>query len=114
VRLNYFKIKAGEQADWLRMERAGWKQLAEAFAKETPGRAWGLYTLGMPGGASLPYNALTADIVPNWEGLFGGNPRDTWMKVHPETDYAGYMNRVGQMAERPYVDTLRLIEVIQK
>jgi hypothetical protein len=115
VRLNYFKTKAGDGPEWLRMERSGWKQLAEAFAKDTPGRAWGLYTLAMPGGSSLPYNALTADIVPNWEGLFGGiNPRQTWMKVHPESDYAGYMNRVGQLADRPMVDTLRLIEVIQK
>lgn len=115
VRLNYFKTNPGAQAEWLRMERSGWKQMAEVWAKETAGRAWRLHTMAMPGGTNLPYNALTVDGFPNWDDLFtGGNPRNTWVKVHPDSDYSGYMNQVGRLAERPMVSTMRLIELIRK
>lgn len=115
ARLNYFKVKAGAQAEWVREERSGWKQLAEAWAKDTPGRAWILHTLAMPGGSSQAYNALTVDVYPNWASMFGGgNPRATWVKVHPESDYSAYMDRVGQMSERPMVATMRLLEIIRK
>lgn len=115
VRLNYFKTNSGAQAEWLRMERSGWKQMAEVWAKDTPGRAWILHTLAMPGGTSMPYNALTVDAFSNWDSLFtGGNPRNTWTKVHPDSDYSAYMTRIGQLAERPMVATMRLLEVIRK
>ena len=97
------------------MERSGWKQLAEAWAKETPGRAWLIHTLGMPGGSKTQYDALTVDGFPNWDALFtAGNPRNTWVKVHPDSDYAGYMTQVGRLAERPMVHTMYLLEVIRK
>ena len=115
VRLNYFKTNSGAQAEWLRMERSGWKQMAETWAKDTAGRAWILHTLAMPGGTNMPYNALTVDGFPNWDSLFTGvNPRNTWGKVHPDSDYSAYMTRVGQLAERPMVATMRLLEVIRK
>lgn len=115
ARLNYFKVKPGSAGEWVRAERGGWKQMAEVWAKDTPGRAWILHTLGMPGGTSLPYNAMTVDGFPDWASMFGGgNPRATWLKVHPDTDYSAYMDRVGEMAERPMVATMRLLEVIRK
>ncbi|MBS1829766.1 MAG: hypothetical protein JST93_30990 [Acidobacteria bacterium] len=115
VRLNYFKINSNSQTEWLRMESSGWKQMAEVWAKESPGRAWVLQTLIMPGGATMPYNGLTVDGYPNWDALFATtNPRNTWGKVHPDSDYSAYMTRVGQLAERPLVSTMRLIEVIRK
>ncbi|MFN7936413.1 MAG: hypothetical protein U0R19_24000 [Bryobacteraceae bacterium] len=113
VRLNYFKVNS--QAEWLRMETTGWKQMAEVWAKETPGRAWIVHTLTMPGGSKMPYNGLTVDGFPNWDSMFATtNTRDTWGKVHPESDYSAYMTRVGQLAERPIVTTMRLLEVIRK
>ena len=69
----------------------------------------------MPRGAALPYNAMTVDMLPNWAALgAGGQQRATWNKVHPETDYSAYMDKVGNMASRVRVDTMRLIEVIRK
>lgn len=115
VRINYYKTKPGMAAEWTRAEQGGWKQLAQAFAKDKPGTGWGLYTLAMPGGAELPYNAMTVDMFPNWAALGGGGQqRATWNKVHPETDYSAYMDRVGNMAVRHRVDTMRLIEVLRK
>lgn len=115
VRINYFKTKPGMAAEWMRAEQNGWKQMAEVFAKEKPGTGWGLYTLSMPGGAEMPYNAMTVDMLPDWAALGApGRQRATWNKVHPETDYSAYMDRVGGMASRVRVDTMRLIEVIRK
>lgn len=115
VRINYYKTKPGMAAEWTRAEQTGWKQLAEAFAKDKPGTGWGVYTLAMPGGAEMPYNAMTVDMLPNWAALGApGRQRATWNKIHPETDYSAYMDRVGNMASRVRVDTMRLIEVIRK
>ena len=115
ARINFFKVKTGMTADWLRMERAGWKQLAEENAKQNPGEGWRLSTLAMPGGTSLAYNAMTIDIFPSWEALGKGTPvRAIWNKVHPNMDLTTYMDRVGALAERPRTDVVKLIEVFQK
>ncbi len=115
ARINYFKVKAGMTGDWLRMERAGWKQLAEENAKQNPGTGWRLATLTMPGGASLVYNAMTIDIFPSWEALGKGTPaRAIWNKVQPNQDFSAYLDRVNAMTERPRTDVVKLIEVFQK
>ena len=115
ARINFFKVKAGMGGDWLRAERAGWKQLAEENAKQNPGEGWRLSTLAMPGGTSLAYNAMTIDIFPSWEALGKGTPvRAIWNKVHPNMDFTTYMDRVGALAERPRTDVVKLIEVFQK
>lgn len=115
VRLNYFKVKAGSLNEWTRAERNGWKQMAELWAKEKPGTAWFLNTVGMPGGTGQMYNAVTVDGYPDWASQFvNRNQRATWMKVHPDSDYSAYMDRIGAMAERPLVATMRLLEVIRK
>lgn len=115
VRLNYFKVKPGSLQEWTRAERNGWKQMAEVWAKEKAGTAWFLHTVGMPGGAGQAYNAVTVDGYPDWASLFvSRNQRATWMKVHPDSDYSAYMDRIGAMAERPMVATMRLLEIIRK
>jgi hypothetical protein len=113
ARLNYFKTKPGANlGEWLRMESTGWKPLAEAMAKDS-GTAWFVFGLAMPGGTSLPYNGLTVDAFPSWDALGKGvPPRATWNKVHPEMDYAAYTNQLGNLVERPRVDTVRLVEVM--
>ncbi len=115
ARINYFKVKPGMGLNWLRMERTGWKLLAEENAKQNPGTGWRLATLAMPGGASLAYNAMTIDIFPSWEALGKGTPtRAIWNKVQPNQDYSAYLDRVNAMAERPRTDVVKLIEVFQK
>jgi hypothetical protein len=95
------------------MESTGWKPVAESFSKEL-GTAWVVFTLAMPGGTGLPYNGLTVDIFPSWEALGKGVPaRATWNKVHPEMDFAAYGTQMANIAERPRIDTVRLVEVIQ-
>jgi hypothetical protein len=115
VRLNYYKIKPNMQADWLHLETTGWKQLVESLAKDTPGAFWSVYTLVMPGGASLPYNAMTVDGFPSWEALGKGIPaRATWNKVHPEMDFAQYADKISDAADRPRIDVMKIVDVVTK
>ena len=114
ARMNYDKIHPGMGAEWATLESTGWKQLAEAASKEY-GTAWRLASLAMPGGASLPYNAMTIDIFPSWAALGKGIPtRALWNKVHPETDISARLNRLSEIRDRPRVDTVKLVEVITK
>jgi hypothetical protein len=114
ARINYDKVHPGMGAEWAALESTGWKQLAEAASKEY-GTAWRVASLAMPGGASLPYNAMTIDIFPSWDALGKGIPaRTLWNKVHPNTDMTAHLTRLSTIRDRPRVDTVRLIEVLTK
>jgi len=114
ARINYDKVHPGMGPEWATLETTGWKQLAEAAAPEY-GTAWRVASLIMPGGANLPYNAMTVDIFPSWEALGKGIPaRALWNKVHSNVDMSAHLNRLSLIRDRPRADTVRLIEVITK
>ena len=93
----------------------GWKQLAEAAAKEIPGTSWGLYTLAMPGGSGQPYNSMTVDGFPSWEAMGKGLPvQDLWKKVHPDVDYTQHMQKMTTLIDRPRIDVFVVLDVIRK
>ncbi len=114
ARINYDKVQPGMQEEWVNLESNGWKQLAEVAAKEHS-TAWRAATLAMPGGADRPYNAMTIDIFPSWAALGKGIPaRAIWNRVHPNMDVSAHMSRLEAIRERPRVDFVRLLEVIEK
>ena len=114
ARLNFYKIKPGMTNEWVRSESTGWKPLAEAAAKEH-GTSWRAATLAMPGGANLPYNAMTVDGFPSWAAVGQGLPaRAIWNKVHPNMDMTAYMDRLATIVDRPRIDVVKLIEVMGK
>jgi hypothetical protein len=107
--------KAKGIPEWTNLERTGWKPLAKMMADEAAGSGWGVYNLALPGGTRFPYNAMTVDVFPNWAAVGAGNSaRARWMKIHPEQDFAAYMDKVGSVAERVEVNTLRMLEVVRK
>jgi hypothetical protein len=114
ARINYDKVHPGMAGQWQYMESTGWKQLAEAAVKEH-GTSWRAASLVMPAGADLPYNAMTIDIFPSWAAMGQGIPaRDLWNKVHPDTDMSAHLNGLAAIRDRPRVDVVKLIEVIEK
>lgn len=113
-RINYYKVKPGMMASFVNSETTGWKPLAEAMNKEN-GSTWRGATLVMPGGTSHPYNAVTIDGFTSWESLGKGNPtRATWNKLHPNRDLSSHTNYINEIADRPRIDVVRIIEVLQK
>ncbi|HXK06656.1 MAG TPA: hypothetical protein VMS37_29945 [Verrucomicrobiae bacterium] len=115
VRINYNKVKPGMGTEYLKWENTGWKQLAEAAAKEIPGTSWSLYTLTMPGGSDQPYNAMTVDGFPSWEAMGKGLPvQELWKKVHPDVDYVQHMGKMNTVLDRPRVEVFRVLDKIAK
>ncbi len=115
VRANYYKVHPGKQAEYLTAETTGWKLLAEELNKQSAGRTWSVYTLVMPGGEELAYNAMTVDGFPNWDSLMTTSPmRALWNKVHPTLDSTAYFNHVNNISDRPFLDVLRIVEAIRK
>jgi hypothetical protein len=115
VRINYNKIKPAMAAEYLKWENTGWRQLAEAAAKEMPGTTWGLFTLALPGGSGQPYNAITVDGFPSWEAMGKGLPvRDLWKKVHPDVDYTQHMQKMNTLIDRPRIEVFRVLDTITK
>jgi hypothetical protein len=112
ARLNYYRVKPGQGAAWLKLETTGWKPLAESLKDSHLG--WHLNTLAMPAGEYLHYNALTVDTFPSWTALGQGVPANTaWPKVHPDMPFADYLSLVGNTVERYRVDVLRVVEAGQ-
>ena len=112
ARLNYYRVKPGQQAAWLKLETTGWKPLVESLKDSRLG--WHLHTLAMPAGEYLHYNALTVDTFPSWTALGQGVPVNTaWPKVHPDMPGADYLSLVNNTVERYRVDVIRVVEVVQ-
>lgn len=112
ARLNYYHVKPGQQAAWLKLETTGWKPFVESLKDSRIG--WHLHTLAMPAGEYLHYNGLTVDTFPSWAALGQGIPMNTaWPKAHPDMPFADYLSLVNSTMERYRVDVLRVVEVGQ-
>ena len=112
ARLNYYRVKPGQQAAWLKLETTGWKPFVESLKDSHLG--WHLHTLAMPAGEYLHYNALTVDTFPSWTALGQGVPMNaSWPKVHPDMPFADYLSLIDNTVERYRVDLLRVVEVVQ-
>ena len=111
ARLNYFHVKPGQQAAWLKLETTGWKPFVESL--KDSGLGWHLVTLAMPAGEYLHYNGLTVDTFPSWTALGHGVPVDTaWPKVHPDMPFADFISQVAKTVERYRVDVVQVVEVV--
>ena len=68
--------------------------MMEAWLKQGGKGSWRVSALMMPSGDAMPYNAMTVDIFPDWDGVVRGLPfNDLWPKVHPGVDSSDVFNR---------------------
>ena len=111
ARMNYYRVKPGQQAAWLKLETTGWMPFVASL--KDAGLGWHLLTLAMPSGEYLHYNGLTVDTFPNWAALGQGVPFNTaWPKAHPDMPVADYMDLVANMVERYRTDVVQVLEVV--
>jgi hypothetical protein len=114
LRLNHYKVQNGEMDEWVRMERTYWKALMDAWLKAGGKGSWGVYGLGMPGGDSMPYNGVTVDLFPDWNGLMQGVPMtELWPKVHPNTTPTDTFNRYDRIRSIHDVEYYKIVEVVR-
>ena len=70
--LNRMKVQDPEA--WGELEGKTWKPIQEARIKDGQLRAWGSYSKVLPSGSGEPYSAITADVYPSWDALWGQKP----------------------------------------
>ena len=58
---------------------------------------------------------MTVDGFPSWAALMTPAPfRSTWNKVHPTLDSSAYLSQANSLVDRPFVDVIKVVEVIRK
>jgi hypothetical protein len=114
VRFNHYKVRTGQMDEWLRLETTYWKALMDAWLKNGGKGAWGVYALGMPGGDSTPYNAMTVDTFPDWNGLMQGVPMtELWPKVHPNRTSSDTFDHIAEVRSIHDVEYFKVVEVVR-
>jgi len=114
LRLNHYKVQNGEMDEWLRMERTYWKALMDAWLKAGGKGTWSAHGLWMPQGESTPYNRMTVDIFPDWNGLMQGVPvTELWPKVHPDTTPTDTFNRYDRVRSIHDVEVYKIVELVR-
>lgn len=114
VRINRYKVKYGQMGEWLRLEATYWKALMDAWLKTGGKGTWVVNQLWMPGGDSVPYNAETVDIFPDWNSLLQGVPvGELWPKVHAGTTTTEAFDRLQNIRSVHDVTVYKLTEVVR-
>ena len=115
LRFNHWNAKTGQYEEYLRLERTYWKPLMEAWLKAGGTGSWVLVGLWMPSGEVVPYNAMTIDVFPTWDGLLKGVPvDDLWSKVHPSTTVAQAMSEQDKVRSLHAQEVFRLVERVER
>jgi hypothetical protein len=114
VRINHYKVQSGETDEWVRLETTYWKPIMDAWLKAGGKGGWGVYGLAMPGGDSTPYNGVTVDTFPDWNGLVRGVPAEgLWPKVHPSTGVVEAFQRLDKARSIHDVEVSKVVEVVR-
>jgi len=114
VRFNYYKVRSGEMDEWVRLETTYWKPIMDAWLKAGGKGGWSVYGLGMPGGDSTPYNGVTVDTFPDWNGLMRSVPMtELWPKVHPGTTATEAFQRFDKARSIHDVEVFKVVEVVR-
>jgi len=114
VRFNHYRVRSGQMDEWVRLETTYWKALMDAWLKGGGKGGWGVYGLAMPGGDSTPFNSLTVDTFPDWNGLMQGVPvTDLWPKVHPNRTSADTFDRLDEVRSIHDVEIFKVIEAVR-
>jgi hypothetical protein len=95
--VNYMKVN--DMGDWLAAEKNIWQPLAESMVKAGVTSGWSANVQVLPGGADLPFQAVTVDIYPSWDAVFAGNPqvREFFAKAHPDMDFSATMEKLEKL-----------------
>jgi hypothetical protein len=114
VRFNHYNVRRGQMDEWVRLETTYWKALMDAWLKGGGKGGWGVYGLWMPGGESTPYDAMTVDTFPDWNGLMRGVPvTELWPKVHPNRTSTDAFDRMAEVRSIHDVEYYKVVEVVR-
>lgn len=112
VQVNYFRLAAENQDDWVEWQKTVWRPVAEAMVKDGRSDGWSVNLTAMPFGTDLPYQAVTVDIFPNIEGVFGDDSHfmERFKKVYPDRELGTTFAKAEKLGTRARVDLYVLDE----
>jgi hypothetical protein len=87
----------------------------ETWLKAGGNGSWVLTGLWMPGGDAIPYNAMTIDVFPDWNGLLNGVPvNEIWPKALPNITLAEAMAQEDKVRSTHAQEVFRLVERVDR
>jgi hypothetical protein len=114
VHLNHYKVKTGEDSEWLRLETTYWKPLMDAWLKSGGKGGWGVHRLWLPNGDAIAYNAMTVDVFPSWKALVSGVPvGELWTKVHPNTTTSALFDRLEKVRSTHDSQVYKVVDAVR-
>ena len=95
--VNYMKVHS--TSDWLAAEKKIWQPLAESMVQAGATSGWSVNVQVLPGGADLPFQAVTVDVYPSWDAVFAGTPHfaENFKKAHPDMEIGTTMEKLDQL-----------------
>ena len=85
--VNQVKSVAGEENEYVKMERTYFKPFhAERVARGVMNN-WSFYKPNLPYGEKYEYDYVTLNGFSTWDQITANNPPDVWKKVHGDTNF---------------------------
>jgi hypothetical protein len=112
--VNYMKVAAENQDDWLAFEKKVWQPLAEAMVKEGREDGWSVNVAVMPYGYDKPYQAVTVDVFPSMDAAFADDKQfyDRFKKVHPDMELGTTVEHMLKLRTQAQVGMYQLEEFV--
>lgn len=86
LEVNYMKVPAGKDAEYLKLEKEIYKPLHQERIKNGEITGWGCYAVVYPWSDSRPYNYITTNGFNDWDKMMSTNYANTYKKVFPKGD----------------------------
>jgi hypothetical protein len=86
LEVNYMKVPAGKDADYLKLEKEIFKPLHQERVNNGQITSWGCYAVMYPWSDSRPYNYITTNGFNDWDKMMSTDYAATYKKVFPKGD----------------------------
>jgi hypothetical protein len=94
--VNYMDVPDGRWDEYMAMETKLVKPVHQVVIDNGKRAGWGLYSLVLPYGSEMPYQAATVDFYDKWENIGGGGMMDALKKVHPNMSEAYFSRQINE------------------
>jgi hypothetical protein len=113
-RVNYMKVPNIE--DWVAYEKKVWLPLADASTKAGLTSGWSLNVQVLPGGADLPFQAVTVDTFSTYDAVFNNDSKlfDLFRKVHPDLEVGTTFEQFGKLRTMSSIQLYQLEDMVTK
>ena len=86
------------------------------MVKDGKTSGWSVNVQVLPGGADLPFQAVTVDIYPDWDSIFKDDPQfvDRFKRVHSDMELGTTLEEFGKLRTIKSTQLFEVIEAISK